>query len=47
MPYSLFARGHILSRWLEDLDKGDPIAVGMLVVFVTFLVIVGIVAFLS
>ena len=43
----LFARGGSIARWLEDLEKGDPVAIGVLVVFLLFLAFVGVVAFFA
>lgn len=40
-------RGHAISRWLEDLQNGDPVALGILGVFLLFLAVVGTVAFFA
>jgi len=45
MSHILFACGHILYRGFEDLEKGDPLAIGIVVVFLLFLAVVGLVAF--
>ncbi len=36
-------RGPALVRWLEDLSKGDPVAVGLLIGFGVFLAIFGVI----
>ena len=46
MSHSLFAR-NLIGRWLEDLDRGDPVAIVVLCVFLAFLGVVGVVAFFA